>query len=74
MNRINKGLNQRGDKMVKFHKAAEEAIDIGSRLELSVDDYLIEVMDGWRGIYWTSAYLLAKVILPSTSGDTGVNF
>jgi sorbitol-specific phosphotransferase system component IIA len=32
--------------MVECHKAAEEAIDIGSRLELSVDDYLIEVMGG----------------------------
>jgi hypothetical protein len=52
MNRINKKLNQRGDKMAKFPKAAGEAIDIGSRLELFVHDYLIEVME------WVEMYIL----------------
>lgn len=38
--------------MVECHKAAEEAIDIGSRLELLVDDTLIEVME------WVQRYIL----------------
>ncbi|MCD6169669.1 MAG: hypothetical protein J7J76_03835 [Candidatus Latescibacteria bacterium] len=34
--------------MAKFSKAAAEAIDIGSRLELFVDDYLVERLEGAR--------------------------
>lgn len=44
--------------MVECHKAAEETIDIGSRLELLVDDTLIEAME-WVEMYILDQHLFA---------------